>query len=231
MFNHITNKENYIFFDDDNYLTSYTEETKHTIPDNLWFLIANKIEVYVNGNIEVVGGRFVRPNINVNENKHIGEFIDGSATIEFQHIEDDPLLKFKGVLSNGKIINYESSKTFREGYGGLSTGSDFDTYDKAPIVNKWLARSWIQDGEEELLFLLEDRAMLDNVAAHYSLPVPYDNDLKLLLDSDFKNIRVKSLDLDGKGPGGFVAVVVAGVVFEDNVATKLRLYKTSRWNE
>ena len=231
MFNYITNKENYIFFDDDNYLTSYTEETKHTIPDNLWFLVANKIEVYINGNIEVVGGRFIRPNINVNENKHIGEFTDGSATIEFREKKGDPILQWEGVLSNGKIINYESSKTLREGYGNLSTGSDFDEYDKTPVVNKWLARSWIEDGEEELFFLVESREMLDGVATYYSLPVPYNDGLKTILDNDLQSIRLKSVDLNHEGEGNFVAVVVAGIVFEDNVATKLRLYKTSRWNE
>jgi len=239
MFNYVDNKENYISFMDDNYLDSYYEQREHTeeesqeiinsMPDNHWFVI-QKIKIYVNGLIELVGGRFNHPK-RVNVSKHIGEFTDGSATIEFREKKGDPILQWEGVLSNGKIINYESSKTLREGYGNLSTGSDFDEYDKAPVVNKWLARSWIEDGEEELFFLVENRAMLDDVAAYYSLPVPYDDGLKTILDNDLQSIRLKSVDLNHEGEGNFVAVVVAGIVFEDNVATKLRLYKTSRWNE
>ena len=103
--------------------------------------------------------------------------------------------------------------------------------DKVPVVNKWLARSWIEDGEEELFFLVESREMLDDVATYYNLPVPYDDGLKTILDNDLKSIRLKSVDLNHEGEGNFVAVVVAGIVFEDNVTTKIRLYKTSRWNE
>jgi hypothetical protein len=239
MFNYIDNKENYISFMDDNYLDSYYEQREHTeeesqeiinsMPDNHWFVI-QKIKIYVNGLVELVGGRFNHPK-RVNVSKHIGEFTDGSATIEFREKKGDPIIQWEGVLSNGKIINYESSKTLREGYGNLSTGSDFDSYDKAPVVNNWLARSWIEDGEEELFFLVESREMLDGVATYYSLPVPYDDGLKTILDNDLKSIRLKSVDLNHEGEGNFVAVVVAGIVFEDSVATKLRLYKTSRWNE
>ena len=240
MFNYVENKENYISFMDDNYLDSYgnpdklyTEEEKAAaialIPDEHWFTF-DKVKVYVNGAIEVIGAWFYNPK-RKNNNKYIGEFTDGSAIIEFREKKGDPILQWEGVLSNGKIINYESSKTLREGYGNLLTGSDFDEYDKAPVVNKWLARSWIEDGEEELFFLVESRAMLDDVATYYSLSVPYDNDLKTVLDNDLQVIRFKSVDLNHEGEGNFVAVVVAGIVFEDNVATKLRLYKTSRWSE
>ena len=239
LFNHVENKENYIEFDDDNFIYKYYEERPHTeeerlpvvdtIPEEHWFTL-QKIEIYVNGNIEIIGARFFRPR-EINTSKHIAEYTDGSATIEFRANEDDPLLKWEGVFSDGRIINYESSKTFRNEYGNLLTGSDFDEYDKAPIVNRWLARSWIEGGEEELIFLVENRAMLDDVAAYYSLPIPYSDDIKPTLDNNFKAIRIKSLDLDGKGPGLFVAVVVASIVFEDNVATKFRLYKISRWDE
>jgi hypothetical protein len=244
MFNYITNKENYISFMDDNYIDSYYEQRDYTeeeskvvvdtvIPDNHWYTI-QKVKVYVNGLIEVIGARFFQPK-DYNISKHIGEFIDGSVTIEFREkrIDDggDPILQWEGVLSNGKIINYESSKTLREGFGNLSTGSDFDEYDKAPVVNKWLARSWIEDGEEELFFLVESREMLDDVATYYSLPVPYDDGLKTILDNDLQSIRLKSVDLNHEGEGNFVAIVVAGIVFEDNAATKIRLYKTSRWAE
>ena len=242
MFNYVANKENYISFMDDNYLdsygnpsNSYTDEEIAAIvakiPDEHWFTF-DKVKVYVNGSVEVIGAWFYNPK-RQNDAKYIGEFTDGSATIEFKEkrIDDggDPILQWEGVLSNGKIINYESSKTLREGYGRLSTGSNFDTYDKASVVNKWLARSWIDGGEEELFFLVESRQMLDDVAAHYSLPVPYDDGLKTILDSDLQSVRFKSVDLNHEGEGNFVAVVVASIVFEDNVATKIRLYKTSRW--
>ena len=241
MFNYVANKENYISFMDDNYLDKYYEEQKKyteeesnliastVVPQNHWFTF-NKVKIYVNSAVEVVGAWFFHPNKGSNT-KIIGEFTDGSATIEFREKKGDPILQWEGVLSNGKIINYESSKTLREGYGRLSTGNDFDSYNKASVVNKWLARSWIDGGEEELFFLVESRQMLDDVAAHYSLPVPYDDGLKTILDSDLQSIRFKSVDLNHEGEGNFVAVVVAGVVFEDNVATKLRLYKTSRWND
>jgi hypothetical protein len=244
LFNYVDNKENYIEFDDDNYIynyyenRAYTEEERQsmvaTIPEEHWFTL-QKVKVYVGGNVEIIGSRFFKPRgmpiVSDANSKHIAEYTDGSAIIEFREKRDDPLIHWEGVLSDGRIINYESSKTFREGYGNLSTGSDFDSYDKAPVVNKWLARSWIEDGEEELIFLVENREMLDNVAAYYSLPIPYNDDIKPILDGNLQAIRIKSLDLDGKGPGKFVAVVVASIVFEDNVATKFRLYKTSRWNE
>ena len=244
MFNYITNKENYISFMDDNYLDNYYEQRDYTeeesqivastiVPQDHWFAF-NKVKVYVGGVVEVVGAWFFHPNKGDNT-KIIGEFIDGSVTIEFREkrIDDggDPILQWEGVLSNGKIINYESSKILREGFGNLSTGSDFDEYDKAPVVNKWLARSWIEDGEEELFFLVESREMLDDVATYYSLPVPYDDGLKTILDNDLQSIRLKSVDLNHEGEGNFVAIVVAGIVFEDNAATKIRLYKTSRWAE
>ena len=240
MFKYVDNKENHISFMDYNYLdsygnpsNSYTPEEIATIisaiPDEHWFTF-DKVKVYVDGSVEIVGAWFYNPK-RKNDAKYIGEFTDGSATIEFREKKGDSILQWGGVLSNGKIINYESSKTLREGYATLSTGSDFDSYDKASSVNKWLARSWIDGGEEELFFLVESRQMLDDVAAHYSLPVPYDDGLKTILDSDLQSIRLKSVDLNHEGEGNFVAVVVAGVVFEDNVATKLRLYKTSRWND
>ena len=239
LFNQVQNKENYIEFDDDNYIYKYYEERPYTeeesqsvvatMPEEHWFTL-QKVKIYVSGAIEIIGARFFRPR-DYNISTHIAEYTDGSATIEFREKKGDPLLQWEGVLSDGRIINYESSKTLRNEYGNLLTGSDFDEYDKAPIVNRWLARSWIEDGEEELLFLVESRAMLDDVAAYYSLPVPYNDDIKPLLDGNLEAIRLKSLDLDGKGPEEFVAVVVASIVFEDGVATKFRLYKISRWNE
>ncbi len=237
MFNYVANKENYISFMDDNYLdsygnpsNSYTPEEIATIisaiPDEHWFTF-DKVKVYVNGSVEIVGAWFYNPK-RKNDAKYIGEFTDGSATIEFREKKGDPILQWEGVLSNGKIINYESSKTLREGYGRLSTGNDFDSYDKCPDINKWLARSWI-DEEEELFFLVENKQMLIDAANYYKLPVPYDTELETQIDNDLNSIRLKSVDMNHEGEGKFVAMVIAAVVFEDKVPTKLRLYKTSRW--
>tara|TARA_R110002012_G_scaffold282146_1_gene471805 strand:- start:4843 stop:5568 length:726 start_codon:yes stop_codon:yes gene_type:complete len=240
MFSYVNNKENYISFMDDNYIdyyakegVSYTKETfldvANSIPDHHWF-VGQKVKVYVNGSVEIIGGRFNHPK-RPNENKHLGEYTDGSATIEFREKKGDPILQFEGVLSNGDVVNYESSKTLREGYGNLSTGTNFDTYDKSPAVNKWLARSWINGGEEELFFLVENKNMLDQVCLYYKLPVPYNNGLENILNNDLQATRIKSVDLNREGEGNWVALVVASVVFKDNVATKIRFYKTSRWND
>ena len=70
--------------------------------------------------------------------------------------------------------------------------------------------------------------MIDDVASHYSLPVPYDSNLATVLSNDLQSIRLRSVDLNHAGEGNWVAVVVASIVFVDNVATKFRLYKTSR---
>lgn len=239
MFTHIPNKQNYISFMDDNYLDSYYEQRKYTeeesqevinlMPDNHWFVI-QKVKIYVNGIVEFVGGRFNNPK-KVNESKHIGEYVDGSATIEFREKKGDPILQFEGVLSNGDIVKYESSNALRMGYGNLNTGTNFDEYDKSPAVNKWLARSWIDGGEEELFFLVESKQMIDDVASYYNLPVPYDSDLATVLTNDLQSTRIKSVDLNRAGEGNWVAMVIASVVFKDNTATKIRFYKTSRWDK
>ena len=106
-----------------------------------------------------------------------------------------------------------------------------DVHDKSPAVNKWLARSWINGGEEELFFLVESKKMIDDVASYYSLPVPYNNDLATVLTDDLQSTRIKSVDLNREGEGNWLAMVVASVVFQDNVATKIRFYKTSRWDK
>lgn len=242
MFNYVENKENYIFFGEDRFISNASDlsrngySSKEEVPNHLWYTF-NLIEIYVNGSVEIIGASFLNPN-KQKEIVYIGEYTDGSATIEFrgqhQYFYDwvgEPLLQWEGVLSNGDIINYESTKTLRMGYAHLSTGTDFDTYDKSPSVNKWLARSWIEDGEEELFFLVESREMIDQVASYYSLPVPYDDDLKTILENDLQSIRFKSLMWKTSGvndEGNWVPIVVAGIVFEDNKATKFRLYKTSR---
>ena len=78
MFNYVENKENYISFMDDNYLDSYgnpdklyTEEEKAAaialIPDEHWFTF-DKVKVYVNGAVEVIGAWFYNPKRKNNNN-------------------------------------------------------------------------------------------------------------------------------------------------------------------
>ncbi len=95
----------------------------------------------------------------------------------------------------------------------------------------WLGRSWIENEHEELYFLVESREMLDEVATYYGLPVPYDDEMKVVLDNNLQSIRFKSYDLNNEGEGNYVAVVVAGIVFKDDTATMLKLYETTRWDE
>ena len=153
MFNYVPNKENYSSFSDNNYLVEADKDNISSLPANLWYLI-DKVEVYVNGCVEIVGGRFSKAS-EPNVSKHVGGYVNGSATIEFREKKGDPILQYEGVLSNGDVVNYESSNALRLGYGSLNTGTNFDTYNKSSAVNKWLARSWIDGGAEELLFLVE----------------------------------------------------------------------------
>lgn len=227
MFNYVQNKEDYSFFSDSNYYVESDRDNLDSLPANLWYLI-DKVEIYTNGSIEIIGGRFNKV-ANPNVSKHVGEYVNGSATIEFNEKKGDPILQYEGVLSNGDVINYESSNALRLGYGNLDTGTNFDTYDKSPAVNKWLARSWIDGGEEELFFLVENKQMIIDVANYYNLPIPYDESLGALMDMDIKSIRLRSVDMNHEGEGNFVAIIIAAVVFKNDIPIKLRLYKTSRW--
>jgi hypothetical protein len=255
MFNYIEDKEKYISFKDNNYLDSYVDGRKSVtseekadvlrlIPEDCWYT-HDKVEVYCNSEVEIVGAWFYNPH-NFGVARYIGEYSDGSGIIEFRpkraHDEDcngdcsyDPILQWEGVITrpNGdeEIINYKSSRTLREGYGRLTTGNDFEEYDRCPRINKWLARSWIDNGEEELLFLVEDKQTLLDAADYYQLPIPYDEDLREKIDTEIESIRIKSVDMNHAGEGNFVGLVVASVVFENSIPTKLRLYKTSRWND
>ena len=84
MFNYVPNKENYSFFSDSNYLVESDKDNISSLPANLWYLI-DKVEVYVNGSVEIIGGRFNKPS-EPNVSKHVGEYVDGSATINFRVI-------------------------------------------------------------------------------------------------------------------------------------------------
>ena len=243
MFQYVENKEKYISFSDDNYLDSYgngtevyTDEEKvlviASIPSDHWYTF-DKVKVFTNGSVEVIGAFFYNPKFR-NVTKYVGEYTDGSGTIEFNSKAGDPLLQWEGVITrpNGDkdIISYESSRYLRESWAGLTTGTNFNMFGRCPHINEWLARSYIEGKEHELFFLVENKQMLIDVANYYDLPVPYDTDLETQMDNDLQSIRLKSIDLNNEGPGNFVAVVIAAIVFENDIPIKLRLYKTSRWN-
>ena len=144
----------------------------------------------------------------------------------------DPITQWEGVITGtSKIEHYESSKEMREIIGNLSTGSNYEDRDRCPSVNLWIGRSWVEDEQETLYFYAENSEMVDAVAAHYNLPQPYDADLKQQLDENPEIMRFKSYDIYNKGEGNFAALVVAGVVFESNSPTMLKLYELKRWNE
>ena len=145
----------------------------------------------------------------------------------------DPLTNWEARIKNletGVITtkHFESSRQVRRAAIQYDTGSDYEDYNKAPQVTWWLGRSWIEDGEEELFFHIDSRAMLDAVAAHYNLPTPYPTELVDVLDHNIQKIRFKSYDLNQAGEGNFVELVVGGVVFNQGAATMLKLYEITR---
>ena len=220
----------YIDLNDDNHIANYLGVTPPIT--NAWFAVNNQ-RVFVDGTVISKGGWYVK-DFNLETPRYKGDYSASlGITFRSKSINDggDPILQWEGVLSNNKIINYESSKTLRLGVGNLNTGSNYEEYNRAPSVNTWLGRSWIENEHEELYFLVESREMLDEVATYYGLPVPYDDGMKVVLDNNLQSIRFKSYDLNNEGEGNYVAVVVASITFVNDTATTLKLYETTRWNE
>ena len=85
-------------------------------------------------------------------------------------------------------------------------------------------------GEEELYFYLENSSMLEAVATYYSLPEPCTSDTKSKIDSNPEDFRLRHQDINQIGSRS-VPVVIASIVFKDNVATMFKLYEITRWNE
>ena len=115
--------------------------------------------------------------------------------------------------------------------GNLTTGTNYENRDRCPAINLWVGRSWIENEQETLYFYAESSEMVDAVASYYNLPQPYDLTLKERLDSNPESTRFKSYDINNKGEGNFAALVVAGIVFENNVATMLKIFELKRWND
>lgn len=143
----------------------------------------------------------------------------------------DPFIQWEAVInSTGEVEQYESSKGIRTALAHLTTGNDFSDFDLCPSVNLWLARSWIGT-TETLYFYLESAAMLEAVAAYYSLNEPCNSTIKAKIDSNPEAFRLRHHDIYGLGEGKWVPVVVACIVFENKTATEFKLIEITRWNE
>lgn len=159
------------------------------------------------------------------------------AVVQYEYCTDidDPLPVAywigKEFTKEGHIRTkrFSSSRQLRELICNLPTGSTYADYDLCPDIKFLLGHSWYE-GEEivELYFMVEGSTMLENVASYYSLPVPYDAELKEQIDHDPAAMRIRYYDILSEGPGKFVPVVVAGVEFTNEKATALRLYSFSR---
>ncbi len=165
--------------------------------------------------------------------KVISNMITGE-TVEWEGKTEnrDPLFSFNAIISDGnttKVKSFESSKQYRTLIAHYTTGDDFSTYDLCPDVNIWMGKSTCED-EIELYFYAEDSTMLEQVATYYNLPEPCDAATKARLDSDPEEFRLRHQDINQIGERS-VPVVVASVVFTDNVATMFKLYEITRWNE
>ena len=208
---------------------------------SLPYPITNEVEVKLDSTPEVISAY-----VKGSEHVVVGsiKYLNGSAThlvfksdkktYREKRIDDggDPITQWEGVITEtSKIEHYESSKEMREIIGNLSTGSNYEDRDRCPSVNLWVGRSWIEDEQETLYFYAENSEMVDAVATYYSLPQPYDAEVKQQLDENPEIMRFKSYDIYNKGEGNFTALVVAGIVFESNSPTMLKLYELKRWNE
>ena len=195
--------------------------------------------VYTNqGNITEQGMQYITLGVNgFSYSSTTGENITTAyEDIKYNISEGDPFMSWKATITDTstgivKTKFYESSKSVRTAIANYNIGSDFESYDKPPNINYWLGRSYIENGETELFFNAEDSDMLDEVCSYYNLPVPYNDDVKELLNNNRSLIRFKSYDLNRLGKGNFVELVVAGVVFENDQATQIKLYTNRRWNE
>lgn len=160
-----------------------------------------------------------------------GELSDGTKVVHrFTELGEvrDPIVQWYSVEGD-RVKKFESSKMWREVVGNLSNGTTLDGYNKCPDVNFWLGRSYFEDGGvEELYFHSENSELLEKVSLYYDLPVPYDEELKYILDNDPESLRMRHYDINGEGEGNFVPVVVSSIVFDGDQAVDFRIYEFIR---
>lgn len=146
----------------------------------------------------------------------------------------DPLIFWRGneLDAAGNVVRtkrYESTRAVRRAIFRYDRGTDLEGRDLCPAVNFWVGRGYYDDSdEEELLFCIQGRAMLDAVAQHYGLPAPYGEAQRQILDTKPLLYRARHYDLLQLGPDNAVPVIVGGVVFRGGVPVRLLLYTFMR---
>lgn len=159
---------------------------------------------------------------------------ENGTDVSYQYtrgVEDrDPAIFWKGVETKpdgkaGRIKRYESTQTVRKALYRMKSGTTLEGRDLCPTVAVWLGRGYYDDStEEELLFCIQSREMLDQVAAYYSLPIPYNQEQKAILETNLQLYRARHYDLLGLGEGKHVPVVVGSIVFKEGQPEKLLMY-------
>lgn len=194
------------------------------------YFLFNRGRVFLNGKVVEQGGFYKAANL---PNLYISEG-EGFKVKYQSSYKGDGFADFEGLVTyedgTTAVKTYESSRMVRLALAKSYIGSDFPEYPKAPIVKWWLGRS-ILGTEEELFFHVENKEMLDAVCGYYQVPVPYDEELKNALINNPHSIRFKSYDLNGQGPGNFVEILLASVVFNNKVPVGVKFYETRRPDE
>jgi len=163
------------------------------------------------------------------------ERFDGVMT-RYSYVDsNDPALFWQGneLGGDGQVVRvkrYESSRMVQQAVASMKRGPDLLDRNLCPDVQFWLGRSWYEgEDREELLFAVTGgSAMLEKVAAYYSLPVPHSTEQGRILDTQPELYRARHYNLLGLGQGSYVNVVVGGVVFDGNRPMKLLLYTFMR---
>jgi hypothetical protein len=194
------------------------------------YFIFNRGRVFENGKV-IEEGAFYKarglPNLYTSEG-------DGFTVVYQSSYNNDGIVDFEGIFTyadgSTAVKTYESSREAKYAVANAISGSSFPEYDKYEEINWWLAKSVLKD-EIELYFHVTSKEMLDRTCNYYGLPVPYDEELGELLVENPHVVRFKSYDLEKKGPGNFVEILLASVVFKENTATAIRFYETMRPNE
>lgn len=157
------------------------------------------------------------------------------ARIRYRYVNnDDPAIFWQGQElgeddSALRIKHYESSRFVRSLIAGQSSGPDYSGFDLCPGIGMLLGRSWYDDGEEEILFAVNNGSrQLDMISSYYDLPFPGSADQRLVLDTSPELYRARHYDIDHLGPGMYKPVVVAGVTFDCCQPVRLLLYTFMR---
>lgn len=130
-------------------------------------------------------------------------------------------------ISRDKV--FTTSRKLRNRFVDLGEGDNLQEYDRAPAVKFWLGKS-VVGRQHELFFWAGHKELIDKVADHYKLPIPYDDRLIGLVDSIYdKNVvmRLKFLDDLGDDEGYDKPVIVGSVVIRKDKPKMIKLYEFS----